>query len=117
VYVATLALPEAQLLVRVDVQERASLMGRYRAALMTTTHSDGQERQTHAPLPTDEPQVGYAVAALIEAVQSMTFEGLAGTVNLVHCSPAIRAQSVGDVLYAANVKHAIQSLATSATLQ
>jgi hypothetical protein len=116
-YVATLALPEAQLLVRVDVRERGSLMGLYRAALMTTTDSDGQERQTHAPLPLDEPEVGYAVAALIEAVQSMTFEGLAGTVNLVHWSPSISPQSVDDVLYAANVKNAIQSLATSATLQ
>ena len=116
-YVGTLRLDDQSLLVRVDVHQRGGLMGLLNVARVTITDSDGQVRDMRLPMSPSEPDVGHGIAALIAAIQALSFEGRVGPITLLHHSPAMSPQSLDDVLYAANVKHAIQSLATSATLQ
>jgi hypothetical protein len=117
-YVATLLLEDYGLLVRIDVRSSHSLMGNAHWARLTNTDAHGLVVETEERLSNEAiDDIGPHIAALIAAIQAMTFAGRSGAVVMVHCSPDMPYDSMTPVLWAANIKHRITSLATSETLQ
>lgn len=118
-YVATVLLSESKIVVRLDVVD-AGLLGTV-AALVTTTNAEGVTRERRLPLlPEAVTDLGAATAALVEAFRALAFSGEStegGEVMLVHAAADLPPEAMGQVLHAGTVAHAIQSLATSASLQ
>ncbi|MBL8353172.1 MAG: hypothetical protein JNL87_23000 [Burkholderiaceae bacterium] len=114
-YVATLVLDDYGLLVRIEVRQRYSLLGETSEVVLACTEQSGQTFEVRDPL-RHHDDVGPHAAALIVAIGALAFTGMSGSVALAHASPALAHDTMGHVLYAANVKHQITSLATSCSV-
>lgn len=116
-YVATLSLEHGPWLIRVDVITRTTLIGPVHLGHYTKTDSEGIQHDNLTTLGTDAHGAGLPTLAVIDLIRDLHFSGIDGGINLVHSTTCFTQADLDLILGGIGTGLAIQSLATSATVQ
>lgn len=116
-YVATFSLEHGPWLIRVDVVTRVTLFGPVHLGHYIKTDSDGVQHDNVTTLGPDVQGVGLPTLAVIDLIRDLNFAGIDGGINLVHSAPCFTQDDLDQIIGGMGAGLAIQSLATSATVQ
>lgn len=116
-YVATFSLEHGPWLIRVDVITRTTLLGPVHLGHYTKTDSEGVQHDNLTTLGADVHGVGLPSLAVIDLIRDLHFSGIDGGINLVHSAGNFTQDDLDLILGGVGAGLAIQSLATSATIQ